>query len=413
MKNKLLYTTYIFGGSMNIDKHVLFLIVIIGIISAGIVGATVMNTDTSMKQQVFDGMTVSVPADSEFVKTGDGVYKDSNYGITINTFKNNDSMINFLKNSKKSKIIPIENQPPQSVAFKKDDTINILVTNGNEGLAVSTKDGELTSKIANSIIFSNNHKSQKSAGLGFVKPHMDLHQDFNLIMLLVADVDTKIFNAALFQENMVVFVDEYNDNIGQDVVSDDSSTSGSESDAYVSDVEDSQDLNNILSDSSNSSSSDASSGSDDAAQTTTVEDNSNNGASSSDASSGGDDDTLQATVVDEGSDAPGSDVVSSSPDTSSAPSSSYGPVSSSAPSSSSSSSGGSGGQQELSLSDCKQLAEKELMHSPNLAIDDDYEEGPNSYIFTVVDDTNNKVGEITVDALTGSVDIDNQLRSVL
>ena len=58
---------------MKIDSHILFLIVIIGVISAGIVGATVMNSDTSMKQEVFDGITVSVPVDSEFVKVDDGV----------------------------------------------------------------------------------------------------------------------------------------------------------------------------------------------------------------------------------------------------------------------------------------------------------------------------------------------------
>ncbi|WP_405294599.1 hypothetical protein [Methanobrevibacter sp.] len=381
---------------MNVDKHVLFLIVIIGIISAGIVGATVMNTDTSMKQEVFDGMTVSVPADSEFVKVGDGVYKDSHYGITINTFKNNDSMIDFLKNSKKSKIIPIENQPPQSVAFKKGDTINILVTNGNEGLSVSTKDGDLTSKIANSIIFSNNHKSQKSNGLGLVKPHMNIHQDFNLIMILVADVDTKIFNTAIFEDNLNVFVDEYNEDLGQDGVSDDASSNG-ESDEYVSDVKNSDDLNNVLSESSDSSSDDSSSGNDDddAAQTTVVDDNSNDASSS--------DDVAQASGADEPSNvASDNDVVSSAPDTSSAPASS------------SPSGSGSSSQQELSFDDCQKLAEKEIMSHPDLAIDDkDHDEIPDCYVFFVIDMDNNKIGEITVNALTGDVDLDSNLKSIL
>ena len=64
---------------MKIDTHVLFLIVVVGVISAGLVGATVLNSDVSMKQETFDGIKVSVPADSNFVKTGDGVYKDSKY----------------------------------------------------------------------------------------------------------------------------------------------------------------------------------------------------------------------------------------------------------------------------------------------------------------------------------------------
>ena len=99
---------------MKIDTHVLFLIVIVGIISVGLVGANVLSNDQSMKQEVFDGIKISVPSDSNFVKTGDGVYKDSKYGVTIHTFKNNDSMINYLKNTKNSKIVPVENQPPQS-----------------------------------------------------------------------------------------------------------------------------------------------------------------------------------------------------------------------------------------------------------------------------------------------------------
>ena len=144
---------------MKIDTHVLFLIVIVGIISVGLVGANVLSSDQSMKQEVFDGIKISVPSDSNFVKTGDGVYKDSKYGVTIHTFKNNDSMINYLKNTKNSKIVPVENQPPQSVAFKKGDTINILVTNGQEGVSVSSKDGGLTTQIANNIVFR--------AGMGF------------------------------------------------------------------------------------------------------------------------------------------------------------------------------------------------------------------------------------------------------
>ena len=232
---------------MKIDNHILFLIVIIGIISVGIVGATVMSNDSSMKEETFDGITVSVPSDSNFVKAGDGVYKDSNYGITINTFKNNDSMIDFLKNTKKSKIIPIDNQPPQSVAFKKGKTINILVTNGNEGLSVGTKDGELTAEIANSIVFSNNHKSQKPSGVGVVNKQMNVKQDFNLILLLIADVDTKIFNQAIFQENVLLVVDEYNENLDQPI---DEEVSDEESGDYVSDISNQDDLNNLLSEGS-------------------------------------------------------------------------------------------------------------------------------------------------------------------
>ncbi|MEE0940211.1 hypothetical protein, partial [Methanobrevibacter sp.] len=197
---------------MKIDTHVLFLIAIVGIISAGLVGANVLSSDQSMKQEVFDGIKISVPSDSDFVKTADGVYKDSKYGITIHTFKNNESMINYLKNTKNSKVVPVENQPPQSVAFKKGDTINILVTNGQEGVSVSSKDGGLTTKIANNVVFSDNHKSQKPVPvLSVAPPVMEEEKDFNLIMLLIADVNTNIFNLNVLQANIPSVVQNFNE----------------------------------------------------------------------------------------------------------------------------------------------------------------------------------------------------------
>lgn len=397
---------------MKIDSHVLFLIVIIGIISAGIVGATVMNADPSMKQEVFDGITVSVPVDSEFVKVDEGVYKDANYGIKINTFKNNDSMIDFLKNSKKSKIVPIENQPPQSVAFKKGKTLNILVTNGNEGISIGSNDGKLTSKIANNIIFSNNHKSEKPAGLPFVKPPMVVDQDFNLIMLLVAEVDTKIFNIDMLQDNLVVVVDGYNEGLSQPVNDVGTSDESGEGLGDVSDISNQEDLNNALSDANN---------------TTASSDNSKNDQSSGDNSKNNDDDVAQTTVVssndapssDSGSAASGNDVGSNAADSSSAPatydSSVNQPSSSSSSSSSNSgSSSSSNQQQELSVDDCKKLITQELLiNHPELMIDTKYDEVPNGYEFSIVDNTNMELGKVTVNALTGEIDPDDALKQVL
>ena len=369
-----IYSLY-FGDLMKMDTHVLFLIVIIGIISVGIVGATVMSQDTSMKQEVFDGITISVPADSEFVKAGNGVYKDSNYGITINTFKNNNSMIDFLKNTKKSKIIPIDNQPPQSVAFKKGDTINILVTNGQEGVSIGSKDGELTSKMANNIIFSNNHKSDKSSGIPLVKPHMNIKQDFNLIMLLVADVDTNIFNLNLIENNLAVIVDDYNEQLELPT---DIQTNDSE--GYVSDIENNDDLNNVLTDSDNTTSSadgNVQSSDDEPVQATTLEDNS------------------QATAANDGS------VQASPEDNNVAPSNTN-------------SNPASNFQQKLTFQECQDLVLRELINYPELTIDDNYEEVADGYVFTIVGNyTNTKYGEITVNALTGELEPDADLKQVL
>ncbi len=237
---------------MKINYHILFLIVVIGIISVGVVGANVFNSDSSMKKEVFDGITVSVPTDSEFVKTGENVYKDTNYGIQINTFKNNNSMIKYLKNSKKSKIIPVENQPPQSVAFKKGQSFNILVTNGIEGVAVGSKDKELTSKIANKVTFSNNHHSEKPAGVPFIRQPMTVEKDYDLIMLLVGEVDNKVFNTLILDNILLNVTASYNENryepfdIGVDDSSDGSST-------YVSDIKNEDDLKDALSDDNTSS----------------------------------------------------------------------------------------------------------------------------------------------------------------
>jgi len=375
IKNIQYYNSLYLGDLMKMDTHVLFLIVIIGIISVGIVGATVMSQDTSMKQEVFDGITISVPADSEFVKAGNGVYKDSNYGITINTFKNNNSMIDFLKNTKKSKIIPIDNQPPQSVAFKKGDTINILVTNGLEGVSIGSKDGELTSKMANNIIFSNNHKSDKSSGIPLVKPHMNIKQDFNLIMLLVADVDTNIFNLNLIENNLAVIVDDYNEQLELPT---DIQTNDSE--GYVSDIENNDDLNNVLTDSDNTTSAadgNVQSSDDEPVQATTLEDNS------------------QATAANDGS------VQASPEDNNVAPSNTN-------------SNPASNFQQKLTFQECQDLVLRELINYPELTIDDNYEEVADGYVFTIVDNyTNTKYGEITVNALTGELEPDDDLKQVL
>lgn len=418
---------------MKVDTHVLLLILIVGIISAGLVGANVLNTDQSMKQQVFDGIKISVPSDSNFVKIGDGVYKDSGYGITINTFKNNNSMISFLKNTNNSKVVPIKNQPPQSVAFKKGDTISIMVTNGQEGVSISSKDGELTSKIANNIVFSNNHRSEKPSGLNIINPPMDVHDDFNLIMLLVADVDTKIFNQAIIQDNLLIVANDFNENANN--------TFFFSPNVEVTNMEDNADSNNILtandansnstttlvessSQGSGNNNTAASSSSSGASSQSSSNNNTATSSSGSSASSQGSNDELVNSLFGQDSsknNAAGSDAASpSSSSSQSAPvsaqqssssSASSSPSSSSSSSSPSSSSSGSSSSssssantpQKLSLSDCKGLAQKVISHKSGLSIDG-YDESGDSYVFHIKDKSNKNVGDIVVDATSGNVD---------
>lgn len=359
---------------MKIDMHILFLILLAGAVSAGLVGASLMTTDTTMKQEVFDGIKVSVPSDSDFIKVTDGVYKDSKYGIVINTFKNNNSMINYLKNTKQSKIVPVKNQPPQSVAFKKGDTLNILVTNGQEGVSVSAKDGELVSKIANNIIFSNNHKSVKPVGIGVFNPELNINGDFNLMFALIGEVNTNIFNHNNYRVNMEAAIINYNQEVNEPIFnipivknSDSDSDNTNDDDSVilptngsndVSNINSSNDLNKALNggnakDSSNSPTSPSSSGS---------------GASSSNAAS-------------------------SQPSTAKPASSS-----SSSPASSGSSSGGS---QKLSLSDCQHLVETSI-NGTGLKIGN-YKSSGDSYIFMLLDKTGRNVKNLTVDTSTGKI----------
>ena len=343
---------------MKINYHILFLIVVIGIISVGVVGANVFNSDSSMKKEVFDGITVSVPTDSEFVKTGENVYKDTNYGIQINTFKNNNSMIKYLKNSKKSKIIPVENQPPQSVAFKKGQSFNILVTNGIEGVAVGSKDKELTSKIANKVTFSNNHHSEKPAGVPFIRQPMTVEKDYDLIMLLVGEVDNKVFNTLILDNILLNVTASYNENryepfdMGVDDSSDGSGT-------YVSDIKNEDDLKDALSD-DNTSSNDNS-----------VDSNSEDISNSQDNLVQSSDNNHKTQKTQSGN--PSNSVSSSNQ------------------------------QGNLSLSECEQLVHEQiLVNNPDLRIGEYYNVS-NGYVFVIVDNLNETVNQVTVNALTGEI----------
>lgn len=390
---------------MKIDTHVLFLIVIVGIISVGLVGANVLSSDQSMKQEVFDGIKISVPSDSNFVKTGDGVYKDSKYGVTIHTFKNNDSMINYLKNTKNSKIVPVENQPPQSVAFKKGDTINILVTNGQEGVSVSSKDGGLTTQIANNIVFSDNHKSQKPVPvLNVAPPTMTKDKDFNLIMLLIADVDTNIFNLNLFQLNIVPVIDQFNEIHANQFVNIEfiPDSDGVYSNDSISDSADHSNADDvIITDTGNATSAaggkNATSSGDDLANEVSTkllnDSSSSNNAPSSSQSSPASSSSASSSPSQPASSGSSSGGAVASP--SSSPSSP-----SSSPSSSSSSN-----TPKYSYDDCKQLVEQYLINLKGYEIDK-YEQSGDTYEFYIVDSTHNNqdMGIITVDAKTGQLD---------
>ena len=199
---------------MKFNSHVIFLIAIVGIITAGVVGATVLGNGT-MKQVDFDGIKVNVPSDADFVKTPDG-YADSKYGITINTFQNNASIVSYLKGITGANVIALKNQPPQSVAFVQGDDTHVVITNGAQGISIGAKDQSLVTDMSNSVVFSNHQKSVKpKAPLPLITPppHMELDVDFNLIIGILTLVNTNEFNVIIFENNITPMINDYNINV--------------------------------------------------------------------------------------------------------------------------------------------------------------------------------------------------------
>ena len=188
---------------MKFNSHVIFLIAIVGIITAGVVGATILNNG-SMKQVDFDGIKVNVPSDADFIKTQDG-YADAKYGITIKTFQNNQSMVNYLKGINGVTVVALKNQPPQSLAYVQGDNTNILVTNGGQGISIGAKDQGLVTDMSNSVVFSNHQKSVKPkvAVPGIAPhPHMDVDVDFFFIKNMLLVVNNPELNVAVFVDNV-------------------------------------------------------------------------------------------------------------------------------------------------------------------------------------------------------------------
>ncbi len=197
---------------MKFNSHVIFLIAIVGIIAAGVVGATILNNG-SMKQVDFDGIKVNVPSDAEFIKTQDG-YADAKYGISIKTFQNNESMVNYLKGINGVNVVALKNQPPQSLAFIQGDNTNVLVTNGAQGVSIGAKDQGLVADMSNSVVFPNHQKSVKPkvAVPGIAPPpHLEINTDFNFIKNMLVIANNPDLNVLLFEQNINnVTVNGYN-----------------------------------------------------------------------------------------------------------------------------------------------------------------------------------------------------------
>lgn len=380
---------------MKLNSHVIFLIAIVGIITAGVVGATILNNG-AMKQTDFDGIKVSVPADSNFVKTADG-YADSKYGITVNTFKNNDSMVNYLKSKSGVSVISLKNQPPQSVAFVQGEDTNVLVTNGAEAIAIGAKDQGLVSDMANTVVFSNHQKSAKPAPVIPVispPPYLELHHDFYLIQALMLQVNTQEFNVAAFESNINATINEYNvavDNntlsqyTANEFVQNAASNNGGAVDSNQQNTSllDNQDVSNMVS--SIGSDNNPSNG------------NSAGGDSGAAASSSGGDSVVATVAPDANTNHNPTGSSSSSGSSPSSSGSSASPSSSSAPSSGSSAPSGDSQKQKITSTDAKNAA---LAKHPGAQVKNVDEKG--DYFIVSLKDSSG-THKVKVDAYTGQV----------
>ena len=200
------------------NKNVAIILSIVAIlITVTCVGATVINSDENMKQDTFDGIKMNVPHDADFIQITDG-FKENTYGITVHTFKDNQSMVNFLNSLQGAKIVSLNDQPPQSVAFTQGDTTNILVTNGKEGICVGAVDKDLVLKMGNSVIFSDGHPSERSHGfMGIGQKHLDKDKDFNLMAGIIVLVNNAKINIDSYNAAVVTTVNQTNQIIGNNV----------------------------------------------------------------------------------------------------------------------------------------------------------------------------------------------------
>ena len=123
-------------------------------------------------------------------------------------------------------------QAPSQVYQGNYKNIEItLVTNGKEGICVGASDQNLVLKMANSVIFSNGHPSERNHGvMGVGQKHLDKDKDFNLMVGLMIIVDNSEFNINLYNTAIAAavtetntIIDNNNFNFEEDITSDPSS----------------------------------------------------------------------------------------------------------------------------------------------------------------------------------------------
>jgi len=141
-------------------KYILIIGIIVAIAVIGI--ATYYLTSEQMpemKNQTFDGVTVSIPVEANLVKSPYGNYEDKELGIQITGPQKRFGLLAFistLDNRKDLKRIELEGVPSGSIVWKSDagmTQILVVDENADEGICVGAKDEKLAIKMANTVVF--------------------------------------------------------------------------------------------------------------------------------------------------------------------------------------------------------------------------------------------------------------------
>lgn len=365
------------------DKNIAIILSVAAIIlTVTCVGATVINNDSEMKQDTFDGIKMNVPHDAKFIEIPGG-FKENTYGITVNTFKDNQSMVNFLNGLQGAKVISLNDQPPQSVAYTQGDNTYILITNGKEGICVGAVDQKLVLKMSNSVIFSNGHPSERSHGFMSVgQKHLDKDKDFNCMIGIIQLVNNPEININTYATAIATTVVGTNYIIDAGTTVNQNAVINTETTQFENITDSSGNI--IINDTSNGESSDVSGG-------IPFIESDNGDSNSGDAGSSSSDSGVSPSTGDNSPDI--SDIT---PDNSG--SSSSGDSSSSSSDDSSSSSDDE--PEPYTQEECQVAAEAELGDGEQIV---GVTHNGDIYIFEVVDEEGNTVTPIKVDSLTCEV----------
>jgi len=117
-------------------------------------------SSTNMKNETFEGITVSVPVDANFTQSAWGPYDDDKLGLQVSSMESELTILSFTKtldDRNDMQRIMLDGVPSGSICWKSDaGYTHILVVNSDftRGMCVGAKDNEkLAIQMANSVIF--------------------------------------------------------------------------------------------------------------------------------------------------------------------------------------------------------------------------------------------------------------------